>query len=481
MTMDVARTLFALGLPFATGALFVMAVSPGRGAGYRILMLGLSFPLGMIGVMGGYLVLARWGVGLHFWSNMAVQLGLAALLGVLAWPRRHGGRVEISHARVVWRDLSLGIRSLLAFVVAWLTVRWAGLVIEVVQRPLFPWDAWYAYGVNAKVWFFHPQLDVFANGWHWFASAEPVWSSGGTRHPPGIGLIQLWFLQSLGRWDDALMNLAWPFAYASLGLMLFGWLRMVAARLEVALGATVLVFTLPVVNTQAALAGYGDLWIAVLFLAAGGALWAARWLERPGLVLVAMVAAGGMLMIKETSLMWMPVLALGFLIGWVRVRWIMLAVALGVVGFLGLLWLHGEPVRVSTLGRLGFGADGFVWPRKIGLDMWREITMWPALLKHLLVIENWHLYWYIVPVLSVLGIRWLGADRGLRILWVLFVGGTALLVAFFSFTTLGNAVNDGTSVNRLLLHVVPLGALLGGAVADRWLTHRAGRVVGAAG
>lgn len=467
MVADIPRLLFALGLPMLTGALFVMALWPARGPGYRTCVLGLSFPLGMVGVIAGYLVLGHWAIGLHFWSNVGIQIVLSAVFGALVWWRWRGQVICIEGTGERWHELSLGCRWMLGLVVAWLMLRWFGLLLEVVFRPLFPWDAWYAYGINAKVWFFQPYPDVFANGLRWFQDDGRVWATGGTRHPAGIGLMQLWMTQALGRYDDALMNLAWPVVCSSLGLILFGWLRLAGVRLQIALAATALAFTLPVVNTQATLAGYGDLWIGVLFLTAGTSLWAARQLDQPWLIMVVLVAIAGMLLIKETSLMWVPMLALGMLVGWVRLQWMLLVATLAIIGFFAVLWLHGEPVRVSTLGRLGFGEDGFEWPSKIGFDMWREITMWPALLKHLLVYENWHLYWYVVPVLSVVGIRWLGADDGLRMLWFMFVGGVALLVAFFSLTSLGNAVNDGTSVNRLLLHVVPLGALLAGVIADR--------------
>lgn len=471
--MDCLRVLFSLGLPWLTGALFVMAVSPGmRLPGYGACVLGMGLPLGLVSVLGGYLILGTWGPGLQFGANVAIQSGLVVVLGGLVTWRWRGPAVGGDSCGGVyslggWGELSMGWRWMLGLLVAWLAVRWLGIVVEVAHRPLFPWDAWYAYGINAKVWFFYPQLDVFAEGWGWLEAEGPVWGSGGTRHPPGIGLIQLWMAQGLGRWDDAWMNLVWPFAMFSVALTVFGILRMVRAGLPVAVLTGAAVVTLPVLNTQAVLAGYGDLWIASFFLVAGAAAFLARHWHRPGLLLITLVAACGMLMIKETGLAWMPVLALGILVGWARLRWVVVVGLLGVAGVFVLLWLHGEPVRVSILGHLGFGVDGFVWPDKIGLGPWREITMWPALLKHLFVIENWHLLWYLVLVAVVCGIQWLRQDHSLRVLWAMSVVGMIVLVSMFSFTTLGNSVNDGTSVNRLLLHVAPLVALLAGVVAKR--------------
>ncbi|NEZ04100.1 hypothetical protein G4Y73_08035 [Wenzhouxiangella sp. XN201] len=350
---------------------------------------------------------------------------------------------------------------------AWLVLRWAGIVLEVVYRPLFPWDAWSAYGMQAKVWYFQSNFEQFATGMRWFQVEGPTWTAGRSWNPPGIGLIQLWSLQALGHYDDALMNLAWPLAMAGTGLVIFGTLRMVGGSLLVAIGAVAAVLTLPVLNTQAVLAGYGDIWIGLYLLLAtsGGVLahaFGPRWL------LVTGVAVAGMLMIKETSFLWTPVLALGLVAGWVRFRWILLLAVLGFLGFCTFLWVYGDPIRVSTLGRLGFGNDGFVWPAKINVDAWREIVMWPALLRHLFVYPNWHLFWFLVPGLVLASCWYALRARVFAMMAIVTWGGLTLLLGFFSFSTLGNAVLDGTSVNRLLLHLVPAIGLLGGLVVLRW-------------
>jgi hypothetical protein len=345
-------------------------------------------------------------------------------------------------------------------------------LLEVVHRPLYPWDAWYAYGMQAKVWFFRPETAEFINGWRWFEAHEPAWTAGGTRHPPGIGLMQLWLLQGLGRYDDALMNLPWPLAMASLAIALFGALRVIGLHLVPALSLVAAVVTLPVLNSQAALAGYGDLWIALyLMMALMGIVLATRF--GTSCLAISVVALIGMLTIKETSLLWLPVLALGVLAVRVRLHFVILAAFAGAVVCLVLLWWWGEPVRISTLGRFGFSDGKFVFPDKIGLDAWREIAMWPALLRHMFVYDNWHLFWYLAPFFLVAAVVAGRHDRSIYPLLIVSLGGLCMLLGFFAFSAMGEAVVSGTSVNRLLLHLVPTIALMAGVAMTHWPSARA--------
>src|SRR5699024_491317 len=173
---------------------------------------------------------------------------------------------------------------------------------------------------------------------------------------------------------------------------------------------------------------------------------------------------------KETSLLWAPLIVLGMLCAWVRLRWVVLAGALLGLAAVLFLWWQQMTVRLSTLGKFGFDADGLVWPRRITMAAWQEVVMWPDLLRHLFVYDNWHFFWYLMPPAAVLGL-WLGwrdgRQRALLGIWMAVALCFTALVGMFAVTTLGDAVIDGSSVNRLLLHLVPAMALLAGLVVVR--------------
>ncbi|WP_376695239.1 hypothetical protein [Wenzhouxiangella sp. EGI_FJ10305] len=421
----------------------------------------MAFPLGMVGVILGYVLLDGLGIGLQYAWNAGLQLTVAVILGTVAWWRRRRSAEEFTMAvNGGWRELAPWAQWLVAGLLGWMILRWLGIVVEVMHRPLFPWDAWYAYGAQAKVWFFAEKLGVFANGSAWFASDEPAWSVGGVRHPPGIGLIQLWMVQSLGRWDDALMNLPWPLVFAGLGVAFVGLARIAGVSLLVSVVCLWLVMSLPVLDIQAVLAGYGDLWIAVyLFLATCGLMLLRREGDK-GLIAVIAAAVAGLLLIKEVGAFWLCPVVLGLLAGWLTIfRLLLTGVVVVAIGVAGLWWL-GEPVKIGILGEFGF-ADGVpVFPG--------YVPMWGALATHLFVLPNWHLFWCLVA-LSLPAV-WIACRRNhsLRVPVFTGLGGVIALFGIYAFSDLGHSVIDGTSVNRLLLHPVPVLGLMLALVAENW-------------
>lgn len=454
--------LLALGLPLLTGALFVCAVWPGWRRGGWALLLGLGFPLGLVGVIGSYIVLDRFGMGLSFGTNLFLQLAAAGFLSLVAWLRLHGAAAVSPQLalRAEWSALPTSRRSFTALLMVWLIVRWLGIWMDVSIRPLQPWDAWYAYGMQAKIWFYEQRLSVFSGPTAWLAADEPTWWAGGTRHPPGIGLIQLWLLQAIGRWDDALMNLAWPVGLLSAGGILFGLMRVAGGGLLAAFVVVWLLFSLPMVVTPVLLAGYGDFWIGLYVLVALAGIWLMRVDRAIGPLLMTVVAGAGMLLLKQSGAFWLPALALGFAAAWVRPRWIIAAAMLGLLGGLAWLLLQDGAVPIARIGRFGWVDGELVWPE--------TYPMWGALGRHLFVYPNWHLLWYLLPFVLVCGLWWGRAEPALRAVAIAVGTGLLMMVLAFALSGLGNAVIEGTSVNRLLLHGVPSLCLLIGLVFLQW-------------
>lgn len=430
----------------------------------------MAFPLGMVGVIGGYVLLDALGVGLKFGWNVSLQLGAAALFGAMAWWRWRGNPAPPEQASSDgggWSELPRWGRWLVAGLLGWLLLRWLGIVLEVIHRPLFPWDAWYAYGAQAKVWFHVERLDVFANFDAWWESPQAAWAAGGVRHPPGIGLIQLWVVQSLGRWDDALMNVPWPLALAGMAAMFAGLARLAGVSLLATVLGLWVVMGLPILDIQAVLAGYGDLWIAVYVLIATGACMLLRQDTAPGWIGPILVAMAGMLLIKQVGLFWVCLVALGLVAGFVPFRKVLLVAAVALTVAVVWMWWRGEPVEIGILGQYGFREGALVFPG--------YTAMWGRLVDHLFFYPSWHLFWYLAVLAAPVLLASCRHDNRLRILVLIGLGGVLALVALFAFSELGRAVVDGTSVNRLLLHPVPVLGLSMLLAAERWL--RPGRLV----
>ena len=73
----------------------------------------------------------------------------------------------------------------------------------------------------------------------------------------------------------------------------------------------------------------------------------------------------------------------------------------------------------------------------------------------LFTLPNWHLLWYVVPVLLVLRRRRFRDDRAARLLGLMLLIDFAFLFVLFFFTTASAWAQDFTSANRLILQLVP--------------------------
>ena len=167
-------------------------------------------------------------------------------------------------ARWAWRLL-----------LAWLAVRFILLGIEVVSRPLYPWDAWTQWATKARVWYELGYLAPFARVSGWLAANGAAYFDAAPEYPPTMPLLQVWSCLALGRWDDVLMNWPWWQIGVALTLAVYGGLRSLGVAALAALVGAFLVASLPLANAHVALAGYADLPLAAWYTAA--ALAFLRW------------------------------------------------------------------------------------------------------------------------------------------------------------------------------------------------------------
>jgi hypothetical protein len=78
-----------------------------------------------------------------------------------------------------------------------------------------------------------------------------------------------------------------------------------------------------------------------------------------------------------------------------------------------------------------------------------------AMLASLFTLPNWHVLWYVLPLLVVLRRRFLVLDRPARLLGLFVLLQFIALFVLFFFTDAGAWAADYTSANRLILQLVP--------------------------
>jgi len=467
MVTDLFRVVVALGIPWLAGAIFVQFFWRNRSVGYWPLVIGMGFPLGFAGVSGGSVLLGNWGPGLSFEWLVGLLLLLGSFMAIGLFARRRSCLPihSVSVGDSSWRELSGSLKALVFALAALMIVRWLGMLVEVSLRPLFPWDAWQAYGLAAKAWFYHGQLDILANGREWYEADGPVYASNAIRHPPGVGLIQLWMAQALGRWDDALVNLPWAVLPGAMAFAMYGMFRQARLGVVPAMIVVWIGLTIPFYNVHTVLAGYGDIWVGVFLCVAVGTLhFLVR--DRDMMLMVPLLAAvAGLLMMKESGLFWLPPLIAGSLASVLAWRWVLAAVLGSVMLVLSLSLLREGGMINAVLDPLVSGSGRAIHPL--------DVHVWKELWKHLFLQGNWNLLWSLIllPALLAPG-KGVLADRALRALTIIMIIAFLMLAVTFGFTDISRNVLDGTRVNRLLLHIVPSLILFGGFLMSKVIERK---------
>jgi hypothetical protein len=214
------------------------------------------------------------------------------------------------------------------------------------------------------------------------------------------------------------------------------------------------VSSLPLANVHVALAGYADLPMAAYYALAALAVWRwarARTLANAALALLFAVACPT---IKTPGLVWALTLVPAIVLAMMPKRGPRI-VAIGLALVIAALAVLAQTSPVV----LGY---------RLHLDF---APAWQALIESLFMLGNWHLLWYAVPVVAVLGWSELRA-RPLDSLSAIVGAGLLFLAVAFSFTNARDWVTDQTTVNRALLHLAPLALVWTVLVIHAWLERR---------
>ncbi|RMD71682.1 MAG: hypothetical protein D6819_00995, partial [Gammaproteobacteria bacterium] len=211
--MEILGLFIALALPWWVGMAWLGRFWKARPGAWPA-WLGYGFFTGMLVTAGVMVLVDALGFALNFW----VLAALLALLGAGGWRLQgafpKGGRASLG----TWE------RALFYLFLALLAFRLADLLLEVLWRPLYPWDAWMNWAPKAKVWAALKHLVPFVDRETWLRT-EGAYTMENFFYPPFIPLVQTWVALGLGRFDDVLINLPWWQCAIALGCAFYGQLR----------------------------------------------------------------------------------------------------------------------------------------------------------------------------------------------------------------------------------------------------------------
>ena len=375
-------------------------------------------------------------LGVHL-SFVSIGLALLLLTVVGAWAG-HGTPLRWKDIGVDWRSVTGWHKTAYASLLALILIRLCGLGLEVVWRPLFPWDAWEYWVIRARVWYELGHLVPFVDGDTWMAGIRPEAYTGGAPHyPPAVPLLQVWMSYSLGRWDDTLMNLPWLQCAIALGLAFYGQARRWHVPPLLAMMFTYFLLSLPMLNVHVALAGYADLFMGAVYGLAAMAFF--HWTRTRDFWQGAMALLFGLgcILIKKPGILWASTFIPALLV-----------MFMPRAGLAGAAILAAAGAATLFLGETEVNMFGYSTHLRFAGE-------WEPLWQNMMVMDNWHLLWYLTTVALVLSLPRLFAPSFRSMTSLLLVDISFLAVVFF-FTEAHTWSKDYSSINRALLHMAPM-------------------------
>lgn len=403
--MLIPGLLLSILLPTLAGLPWLLAAQGNRAPGGWALAIAYGYVLGLLIAIAGMRVL-------HL-AHVPIGLLTAALLPVLAgaigWWRLRAtapghARADARAAGVAWQSMPRATRVVCVAVLGLIALRLATLWMEVVLRPVFPWEAVSAVAAKARVWYELGALAPFVSPSAWLEGLGQY-----TDTEPGAfalpSLLLVWTANAIGQWHEGAIGFPWWMLGASLALALYGHLRRAGGGIAFALCAVYVFLSLPLVDLHIALAGAPQ-WVGAAGVGlAGCAL--LRWLEAPSRELLYCFAIGTGLAVlsMQSTWPWFAVFAVAFAMRW----WPRIAGKLAV----------GVPL-VVVLVLLAW----FQTPLKLGgmVLQLRVAAGWGETLESLILLDNWHLLYGVALAVAIVGWRFLWTPPWRPRTWLMIMG-----------------------------------------------------------
>jgi hypothetical protein len=413
------------------------------GAGYLAGVLGWGVLLGAFGAIATDVLFVR----LAPWLALAGALALAT-----AW--RYAGVAP--PAPVPAAPATRAEQWAIGFALLLLALAAVVILPQALQLPTLSWDAWNAWLAKSKAWYFAGAMRPVVGFDAWRDGAAGA-SLTATAHyyPEALPRLALWMASAAGGWRESAVHAPWPLAWLALGLACFGYLGLAGCRAAHATVTAAALLLLPLVTAHAVLAGYSDLWLAALLMLAGFhfAAWV-RGRERRHLVATLLFASLGVAA-KLEGAVWLACLLAAVVLAWLPRRWRWSLLLAG-----PLLWTVALPFGGLRLPLPGLGVVRFAWglveiPTRGTMTLaWRPVL--DEFAQALFLLPNWSLLWYLAPLLLLCRWRSLQQRCDLAALGGFLALGYAFLFVLFFLTDAAAWAENFTSLNRVLLHIVPV-------------------------
>jgi len=457
-------TLYAgILLPWLGGALWLMFADARFNGDVRpnlYRQLGYGFFLGyavlFMAVMGSHRL-----TGAVSWPALMTFLALFALGGAIAL--RLGKKPGHSAPPPLAAPATPATKTLLVLAIALMAIHLVFIGVEILTQPLYPWDAWLVWVYRAKAWFLSGGMTDMVSAGEWArASTADVYTMHAWQYPPFPSVVPYWAALSLGRWSETLINLPVLFTGLAMGMALYGQCREQGFNVPVSLIACYIFFSIPLIGTHLALAGYADIWMAgfaglgfvavMRGLATGAATAGAGAQIGLGLLMILFSA-----WVKNEGMVWFLAAAVLIVLATCRARVPVLILGAAVIVVLLAHALGLDYLDIPFIGRLGV-VDGRLAIPLIGSFRLEAHDVTRPYWDNFFRMGNWNLFWLAVAgslVVGFLSLRRSAGRRARRTALSLILVFLAVQWFIFGFTDQGLWASKYTAINRLPVHFVP--------------------------
>ncbi|MDE0950641.1 MAG: hypothetical protein OSA45_05185 [Halioglobus sp.] len=441
--MDFLTATIALLLPVLLGGLWLSLFVPRGIVARRALVWGNGALIGLMLIP--QIMRAQDAVGLPL--NFSFTYSIVCTLVVLALIARvvitRNSQVEYTKPRAFAAMPPLH-RLLFVVFLLMILLRVATLGLEILWRPLFPWDATMHWATKARVWFEFQEMVPFVDNFTWLNSpGEDVFTDRHPGYPAAIPLLQVWMNLAIGRWNESLMNLPWVLCLLALGTALYGQLRFAGVNPLLAIVATYLLQSMPLINTHVALAGYADLFLGAAYCGALMAFqsWVTTQQRWQGFLVILFAVLCST--IKSEGFVWALTLIPALAVALMTRRQAAKLFALVTVILVLLLILVSKDTVIA-----GYTIEGLAPSLHIAGLVGTVKVIW--------LHDNWHLFGYLLLAIIPLGLllpgtmtkKFLGLSLALGI-------AAGSYIYLFLFTGFGWGASNFAAVGRLGIQIVP--------------------------
>lgn len=337
------------------------------------------------------------------------------------------------------------------------------IAVEIFAQPVYPWDAWLAWVYRAKAWFLAGNMVDIVSTSEWItASSADIYTIDAFNYPLFASVIPYWSAINLGYWSETLVNLPVLFAGLAIGMALYGQCREHGLTIFTSLVTCYLLYSIPLLGTHLALAGYADIWMAGFnglgFVAViRGAMIhdevnASRFHITLGLLMIMFS-----IWVKNEGAVWLLAAIALLVFAKCRPRVPIIMAVATLIAALITFSLGYTYIAIPLIGKLGLVDGRLAIPviGSFGLEMHNVAYVY---LNNFILMGSWNLLWVAVGAGLLLAISSSDALPGYRtrqttLSFILIFLATQLFI--FGFTDKGLWADTYTAINRLPLHFVP--------------------------